>query len=371
MIMPDQIKYAKSAPNFSVIEPAQAPALVAVIADGLKEEGAHKSEIFDQSFWDWQYRRLPTGRAQVYAAFIDGKIAGYYHVPIYRMMIGGRPGLAGVPQDVAVRPWAQGRGVFRGLAAFANADLARSGLDLIYTFPNKRSIHNFLKYDGYRKVLELGAWLMPVDSAAILRREVGLVWAGKWLGAAVDGALNGLAASLRDECALKTHAAFDAEILGLFAPRAEDKSLTLLRDAEYLKWRFLDRPKSKHSIYSLREGGRATAAAVFKHECLFGIPALLLMDFATLPGRESDMVQLLLRLRLALREDGPAGMGLIFAAGAHAFAPHPLSAGFIPIPGPVNPRRIGLLCKNFSSSDDAAASNPKRWHINLSDWDVF
>ncbi len=369
--MPDPRKYETSTPTFSVIEPERVPALVALMAAGLREEGARKAETFDQEFWDWQYRRAPAGPAKVYGAFLGGELAGYYHVPLYRMMIHGRPGMAGAIQDVAVRPWAQGRGLFRGLSAFATADLEKNGVDLLYTFPNSPSIHNalraalravghsgytfpnsssihtFLKYDNYLKITELTSWVMPVRSAA--------------------RALDFLTAPLRAGFSLETQDAFSPEIAALFAPRPNDQGVALIRDEAYLQWRFLERPKSKYYIYSLREGGRATAAAVFKSERLFGVPALLLMDHATLPGREADMVQLLLRLRGASREIVPVKFDLIFAASAPDFAPHPIRAGFLPIPGPLNPRRINLLCRSFKEDVSDAA----RWRVRLSDWDVF
>jgi len=369
--MPDPRKYETSAPTFSVIEPERVPALVELMAAGLREEGARKAETFDREFWDWQYHRAPAGPAKVYGAFLGGELAGYYHVPLYRMMIHGRPGLAGAIQDVAVRPWAQGRGLFRGLSAFATADLAKSGVDLLYTFPNSRSVHNavraalravghrgykfpnsssihtFLKYDKYQKVTELASWVMPVHPAARV--------------------LNFLTAPLQDGFSLELHQDFSPELAALFAPRPDDTSVALIRDAAYLKWRFLDRPKSRYFILSLREGGRATAAAVFKSERLFGVPALLLMDHATLPGREVDMIQLLLRLRSTPSETVPVEFDLIFAASVPDFAPNPVKAGFLPIPGPLNPRRINLLCRSFKED----ISDSTQWRVRLSDWDVF
>lgn len=369
--MPDPRKYETSAPTFSVLEPGQVPALVELMAAGLREEGARKAESFDREFWDWQYRRAPAGPAKVYGAFLGGELAGYYHVPLYRMTIHGRTGLAGAIQDVAVRPWAQGRGLFRGLSAFATADLEKSGVDLLYTFPNSPSIHNalraalravghdgykfpnsssihtFLKYDKYRKIMELSSWVMPVHPAA--------------------RALNFMTAPLRDGFSLELHQDLSPELAALFAPRPDDASVALIRDAAYLQWRFLDRPKSKYFILSLREGGRATAAAVFKSERLFGVPALLLMDHAALPGREADMIELLLRLRDASKELIPADFKLVFAASAPGFAPNPLRAGFLPIPGPLNPRRINLLCRSFKEDLSDAA----HWRVRLSDWDVF
>ena len=387
--MSDPMSSEASATTFSVVEPGQVPRLVELMAAGLREEGARKADIFNREFWDWQYRRAPAGPAKVYGAFIKGELAGYYHVPLYRMMIGGRVGLAGEIQDVAVRPWAQGRGVFRRLSAFAHADLESSGVDLLYTFPNSRSVHNlvraglraagrsgykfpnsssihtFLKYDKYKKVRELRSWVAPMDSAAILKMKGGR--AASWLGAAADRALRLTTARVRAGGSLETRRDFTSEVAGLFAPRPGDSSATLVRDPAYLKWRFFERPGSNYTVVSYREGGRVTAAAVFKPEPLFGVPALLMMDHAVLPGKDADMIQLLLRLRDARQDIFPEHFDLILAASAPDFAPNPLLAGFLPIPGPLNPRRINLLARSFSGDTPAA----NLWRVRLSDWDVF
>ncbi|MDP6909684.1 MAG: GNAT family N-acetyltransferase, partial [Flavobacteriales bacterium] len=176
--------------RFSRISPDQKPLLLAEIRNILTEVGAHNIDVYNEAYWNWQYEQLPTGKSFAYAAWDEDKIIGYYHVPVYRCSINGQERLIGNIQDVAVNPNYRGVGLFRKLAEFANKELDDSEVDLIYTFPNDKSIRTFLKYNNFKQVSRVPAYIRPVKAGGILRSKINLLGLEKVAGWFGDICLN-------------------------------------------------------------------------------------------------------------------------------------------------------------------------------------
>lgn len=351
------IRYGPSAPTFSRISEARLPELRQSVRAMLDEGSSHKAAVFNHAYWDWQYQELPSRRSLVYVALLDDQIIGYYHVPLYKVRVKGQDRLAGVVQDVAVSAKARGQGVFRRLAEFAHEDMPREGVDFTYTFPNQKSIRTFLEYNAYTAVGELPAYVMPLRAGRIVSKALGLG--------------NALPMKAPAGGEIKAHVDFDGRLERLFQSFLKDKDVALCRDGAFLRWRFIERPRSEHFVFSLNGPNGPTAAAVFKRDAFRGLAALILMDFAFLPGMDSHLGQLILELRERGRDFLPYSPDLIFAAGLSPGLDALLRTGFLRVPSLVNPRRLHLLCRNLSSDEALVPFDPNRWHVTLADWDVL
>jgi hypothetical protein len=160
--------------------------LLASIQQILTEGDSHNAGIFNREYWNWQYKELPAKRSGVFTCAFENKIAGYYHAPFYEGQINGEKKLFAMVQDVAVNSELRGKGVFRTLAEYATAQLEVSEANLIYTFPNDKSIHTFLKYNGYQKVCIYDTYLLPVKSSKIIKSRISLAGVEKLIGSAGD-----------------------------------------------------------------------------------------------------------------------------------------------------------------------------------------
>ena len=171
-----------SPPIYSRIDERQFPALIEKVRSVLTEVSSHKALVIDTNFWTWQYRDLPSKTSRV-----NDEIMGYYHVPIYQGLSGGEKKSLAVVQEVAVDKKVRRQGVFRRLADFATEDLLHSGIDAVYTFPNDRSIHTFLKYNAYTLIGTLGTYILPLRCGDILRSKINLLGVEKAIAAAGKG----------------------------------------------------------------------------------------------------------------------------------------------------------------------------------------
>jgi len=357
--------------RFSRIKPEQQPLLLQEIRNILSEVGAHNLNIYNQEYWDWQYAQLPTKKSYVYVAWDSDRIIGYYHVPIYKCSINGKEKRIGNIQDVAVSSKYRGAGLFRKLAEFANKDLDNSDVDFIYTFPNDKSIRTFLKYNNFKQVSRVSAYFRPVNLAAIIRSKINLFGLEKIAGWFADFAINVFSKNIIIKDASIEHIlGIDEEIENIFIKFGQQFKNHLIRDREYLKWRYLNSARGKHSIITLREAGKITAIVVLKEDEMLGNPSLLIMDFAFSNGKENSLLYLINQVRKQPNLTGKK-FNLLFISGLAPILSSLGSIGFIKIPEKVNPRVLNLLSRSAGEMEETSILKEENWLLTLGDWDVF
>ncbi len=360
-----------SPPIYSRIDERLFPALIEKVRGVLTEVSSHKALVIDTDFWTWQYLDLPSKTSRVYAALVNDEIMGYYHVPIYEGLIGGEKKSLAVVQEVAVDKRVRKQGVFRKLADFATEDLLQSGIAAVYTFPNDRSIHTFLKYNAYTLVGTLGTYILPVRSGDILRSKINLLGVDKAIGLCADFLFRRFSVRLDREVSIQVHSEINPDIVRVFSAYQEVQRLALLRDESYLRWRFDRRPSSPHYYFSIDNNqNQKLAVAIFKLDEMFDNPVLLLMDYAHLHGKENYLLQLIQHVKLHGAEEIGARFNLIVTSGNSEFLPLLKRVGFIRLPERLNSRPLKLVVKNLSQHS-TDAFDPRNWHLTLSDWDVL
>jgi len=358
--------------EISKVEPARYGELVQLISSILTETEAHNAARFTEEVWRWRYVDLPSHDARIYGVFDSDRLAGYYHAPIFDARIGGEPKRFAMVQDVAVDSSLRGQGVFRRLAEFATADLAASDVDLIYTFPNDRSIHTFEKYNEYDKVAPLSTHILPINSKKLIARRVNLWGFEKFGAAAVDATARAFALSPAGGQVITRQRLFSGRVGELFSDYAKSRNFAINRDADYLNWRFGLKPGPEHFVYSCDSpSGEMLAAAVFKLDTLFDAHGLLLMDFAHTPGNENALSALISQVAHGSQAFVGAEVDFVFASGLADFLPSLKRIGFLPVPLRANPRPLNLLARSAASHPGPALFEGENWHVTLADWDVF
>jgi len=359
-----------SAYRFSLLEAGQEPLLMEAMRAILVETGGHNAERYDRAYWDWQYRELPTGKARVYVAWHEERIVGYYHIPIYDCVIDGAAKRIGNIQDVAMLAEHRGQGTFRHLAEFANASAdASPDVDLIYTYPNVRSIHTFLKYNAFQRLITYPTFVMPLNAAAIAGRKVPVL--GHVAGAIGGGLLSLIRQRPRLKGSVSVNDQADAQIESVFQDFSGRYQCHLKRDVDWLNWRYARSPRGKHWFITSRVNDEVMAAVVVKVDTMFGSPALIVMDMAHRTGQEPELRALLTNLCRRHKELIGTACHLAFYAGQSALNNGLLSLGFIEVPARLNPRPLNLLVRNTSGADMTSYADPSAWTVTLGDWDVL
>jgi len=338
------------------------------IREILIEGGSHNAASFSEQNWAWQYKNLPTHDARIYLCVCEGKIVGYYHVPVYEGVIDDEKKFFAMVQDVAVSASMRGRSVFRKLAEFATNDLTNSNVNLIYTFPNQKSIHTFLKYNGYKQVYIYDSYVLPVNSAALITSKFKLFGAENPVGWLVDKYFDLRSRQTAGDYKVEKKEQFDEEITGLFQDFNSKFFCRLNRTTDFLQWRFFEKPVGKHFLITLRSGSRLSAAAVFKLDEILNAKTAVALDFAF-----KDELHLAQLFHFVRKNDvslfGEKINMLFTACCCSKFLQNKLY-GFVKIPQRFNPRPLNLLVKNITE-DEGKVLNNENWLALLSDWDVL
>jgi len=357
--------------RFSKINPDQQGLLLQEIRNILTEVGAHNVDIYNREYWEWQYVHLPTGESHVYAAWDGDRIIGYYHVPVYRCVIDGQERRIGNIQDVAVNPNYRGGGLFRKLAEFANEDLNKIGIDLIYTFPNEKSIHTFLKYNSFSTVSSVPTYVRPTRFGNIIRSKVNLFGIEQVVGFFGDAFLKILSRNFRVHGAtIERITEITDAVENVFAEYSDSLRNHLLRNKDWLDWRYLRSARGNHHILGVRVNEKLTAVVVLKEDEMLGNPALLIMDQAHSDGNERHLlwlVQQVINGKTPLSTE----FNLLFASGISPTLPSLQKIGFVPIPKKVNPRILNLLARSTGKLEEQPLLIENNWLLTLGDWDVF
>ncbi len=357
--------------TFSLVSDDEIQELLAHIKKIMQEKNSHNLSIFSEKLWRWQYRTLPSSKSYVFVAKYNGVISGYYHAPIYNFMLNGQEKTVAMVQDVAISERLRGQGIFRRLAEFAHLHFSTENIDFIYTFPNKRSIHNFLKYDKYNKVANIGVYIRPLKTSAIISSKIRLFGLEKPAGFIADTLLNFFKQKKDTGCRVGINKNFSPEIVLLFEQFTSSHKITLLRNEAWLKWRFLEKPNSQHYILSLTNSSKVLAVAIFKADVILGNPALILMDFAFLLNHEASLLQIIQEVAINHKKLLDKNVNLIFACSLHPVIKKLCKIGFIRLPKRFVTREFNLLSRTINLQNDEPLKTPENWHITLADWDVF
>jgi len=288
-----------------IVEPAQRDEFLALMQETY---GAAMSP----AEFDWWFDRNPAGPRILNGAHDDGTALGVLAMSCFRMS----QGLAAFAVHAVTTPAARGRGVFSTLELHNEKEAAGAGAGWALGFTNPLAGPILVGKLGWEDVTSLRIWVRP---KRLRKTALGRLLVEPGVAPFVEG-----------------HATlFDVH--------------HIVRDAEYLTWRYADSPRPYVRIDG--EGGWA----VVTHASWHGYSSAVICDAV---GR--GVPSLLRRCVQAVEAD--LAVAMVNPGEERAY----LAAGFVP-----TPRTIRFIGKRLT--DDAAAlpKERKAWRFSLGDLDFF
>jgi hypothetical protein len=344
------------------------PLLLEAISKILQETEAHSLEGSKESTWNWQYQNLPSSVSYVYVAKFQNEIIGYYHIPSYEIKIANQSFKIGHIQSVAILGSYRGKGVFQKLAKYANEDINKH-MDVIYTFPNSKSIHTFTKYNNFHLVSTLPVYILPLNIANIIPSKFKFLKSMRVIWSTIDAFFRLFSKSLGSNESVETFQNINSDIEDLFSEFENKNNIRLARNKEFLNWRYINSPKGVHKIYGLKQQETLKSVVIVKEEEIFSIKVLVVMDFAYKTTK--DLQKLLSNLFKDRNHKNNDSESFIFISGINEGINSLKYCGFIPIPQKFVPRKLNLLARWTNKEINKDLTNPSSWLITVGDWDVF
>lgn len=207
---------------------------------------------------DWQYWDNPFGAPTVWLWEDQGRPVGHYAVVPYAGKLDGRPGTIGIGIDAAIDPDYQGRQLFGPLTSTLYEQAHADGMDAVVCYPNDNSVRGIAR-QGWHELGTLRTWLLPLRADWYARRT-----------GVPSALLAPVVAAVRRRPRRGTRAYESAEVTTvpddtdlLWGQLDGDVTHGVVRDAAWLRWRYLDRPgPSPYRYYEVRRRGQLHAFAV-------------------------------------------------------------------------------------------------------------
>lgn len=291
--------------ELAAYEPRQREDYLRLLRDAWGEAALTPAEF------DWWFSRNPEG-SLMSVARDDGHVIGVAAHSLYRMALEGGSRPAAFSVHATTSPAARGRGVFVGLERKHEEEAMARGAAVVLAFASAPTAPLFLGPLGWTQVAKLRIWARPLPRVSLRRGR-----------------------------------AEPIDRFELEGDAAADWPNHIVRDAEYLNWRYLDSPRDYVAYHA---GG---GYAVLGHKRHRGHPIALVADLV-------GPVRLLLHACLAAVKPGTRAIFALPGPGeALAYA----SCGFLP-----TPMSLDFMGKPLAGSLDTDSS---AWRFTLGDTDFF
>ncbi|MBU0755639.1 MAG: GNAT family N-acetyltransferase, partial [Planctomycetes bacterium] len=239
---------------------------------------------FSSDYFHWIYFRNPAGRAFTCCARHQGKLVCSFAIAPKRIQMGNERLVMGKTMEMFTHPQYQGNGLITGVAERVFDAAGEAGIDMWYVTPSVNSYPIFRKKWGYIEAFTNHYVIKVLRPSALLSTMVRPRILGKIVGLPIDLALRlqRLFSSTPPEYAFEEVSSFGPETDALWE-RSKGYGLALVRDAQYMNWRYIDNPDSYISIRCNHRSGELAGTLVLKKTIRRGLPVGEIVDYLCPP----------------------------------------------------------------------------------------
>lgn len=203
------------------------------------------------NYWLWRFQNNPAGKHFIKLMWDEGKLVGHYAVSPVVMQVDGKPCLTTLSMSTMTHPEYGGRGIFKDLA-FSIYNQLEQEKDVvnIWGYPNGNSHYGFIKNLGWKD-------LAVVHTLAITTER--------------------FTPSLSDKIEIASD--FSNEHAQQLSECAAAFSVKIDRSVAYLKWRYIDNPSNKYTIFQFKDSSEFVVAKLYRSPNVPGTWEVFIMEF--------------------------------------------------------------------------------------------
>ena len=289
--------------------------------------------------WRWKYSgNNPAGKAIIYVMEHEGKIIVHFAVVPYRLRVFGEDVLGSHSIGSMVLPEYQGKGLIKFVADKQFEEVAKRGIAFSYGFPNILAYDLHKKLMGYSDVVDISTMEKQVNSRGrITEKSV----PAKFKFFPIDR--------------------FDHSVDILWDRVRDDHRISVIRDAVFLNWRYLERPDQKYYAFGIYEDNTLAGYVILK---LYKDGEILkghIIDILSLSGREDIALSLIEESENFFIEN-KTDIESAWVAGSGLYNDILSAKGFKPL------RPRPLICRlNLDKEKYKPVLNGKNWYFTMGD----
>ena len=288
--------------------------------------------------WTWKHAgNNPAGKAIIYVMEQEGKIIVHFAVIPHRLRVFGEDVLGSHSIGSMVVPEYQGKGLIKFVADKQFEEVAKRKIAFSYGFPNLLAYDLHKKLMGYNDVIQIST--MEKQTTAKRTRKKESSAKAKFLP-------------------IKR---FDDSVDVLWDRAKDDYKISVIRDAAFLNWRYLERPDQKYYAFGLYEDNALAGYVILK---LYKDSEILkghIIDIFSLSGRKDIALSLIEESERFFIEN-KTNVQSTWVTGSALYNEILLTRGF----KPVRPRP--LICRlNFDQEKYGRVLDGKNWYFTMGD----
>ena len=312
----------------------------------------------------WQLIENSTKKSYVDIAFDEKnkRTAGIYAASCVNFLINKNIVIACQSLDTIVDENYRGQGLFIKLAKSVYHNLEKDNVAFIYGFPNKNSIHGFVKYLNWTELAPVPFIIRPLRTEYFTNKL-------KLLKFLPNINLPLIAIKSRDYHFVERNL-FPNEINQLWKSFSKNISVSINRDQNYLNWRYLEKPNENYRIiHCYDKSGNYEGLVIFTVKNKHGGRIGYIMELIYNPKKQYCGSLL---LNKALKEIKKEKADVVLAWN---FKHSPNQKAFkknlfFKLPEKLRPIELHFGVRVFSDKNNEIIKNYKNWFLSYSDSDT-
>lgn len=325
--------------------------------------------ISNKSFVQHEYFENPVGDALIELALDEEKkmLAGQYLVTPKLIYSRGKTIRAILSLNTLTREAYRGQKIFTGLAEITYDRANKEGYAFCYGAPNPNSHPGFIKKLSFINLGYMPLYVKPLKINQMIKERTGKEWLA---GIASVGNVFFSSKKVSDSSIVDINAS-NVELMNHFWDAVKDKYPVIgVRNAEYIKYRYLDVPIRKYYPFFYVKEDKVVAFAVGRVRKVANMTAGMIADFLYLDGYEEEAKNLINHLIYIMKENGAGLAGCIMQENASEVKVLK-KAGFFRCPEKVLPQPTPIIYRKLDPEfDDSEFKEWKNWFFTTGDYDV-
>jgi len=216
-----------------------------------------------QSHWFWEHKHNPFGGSLIGVAEHNGQIVGHLSFVPLKMKIGENVAVASHGVELIVHSDFRRRGIFSAMEELLLGEAEKKGILITYSFPTQPVRKGHLKY-GFFDVCNVLVLVKCFDAYNALIQKYPIFRKGKFFlrfvlrtfdfifRASSETRKMPVIESLR----IAEISSFDDHINDFWDSVSKDYEILLVRDKEYLNWRYFEKPDQDYKVLLAEKNGR-------------------------------------------------------------------------------------------------------------------
>lgn len=328
-----------------------------------------ENDICDPEFLRHQYFENPAGDALIELA-VDPEndvLAGQYVVQPAKLRIFGKDCKCAISLNTLTREAYRGQKIFVNLAERTYARAADEGFELVYGAPNPNSYPGFIKKLDFKDIHHFPLYARPLNLKQMVKERN----MGSFLAAIAAPFQAFFPNSAKDSSGIVELTEHNVCLIDSFWEKIKDKyNIMGIRDAEYIRYRYMNNPRRSYCPYAAVVNGEAVAIAVGRIREVAGFNTGMIADFLFVPGYEAEAKRLIKVLVKRMKEDGASLAACVILANAEE-TKLLKKCGFHHIPDKFLPQPTPLILRILNKeADEEKIADVNNWFFTTGDYDV-